>query len=511
MPAMSTVTAPIPSIRRPGDQPGRLRRALAVAAAAVFLPLLTLPGCAPTVSRGGPVEPEGDRAALDRFLAGQRDALGLPGMAVAVVRGRDVIYVQGFGSDGRGRPVDGSTQFMLASLSKSFTAAAVLQLVRAGRIDLDAPVRDYLPEFTTADPSASRRITVRHLLNHTSGLSDAGFRAGLSAQPRGLEQRVDDLRAAWPVSAPGREFHYFEPNYQLLARLVEVTTGQDFDRYLARQVFGPLGMTATVAVDTTPEAGLRAPRLAEGHVLVFGVPVARRELDGLLTGSSGVISTAPDMARWLALHLTDGRAGWSLPGLEPADYALMHAPPPDVASTYGQGWQVVTPADGPQRIEHTGVLSTFSADQVLLPDSGYGFVVLYNGNSALADTAGLKAALATYLSGRGSATSARSSWTIALVFLGLSLATLTAAVRSLVRRSVEADRAVRGRRWRVFGRAVWLLAPVAVLVGLPWLILAVADRWFTRWQFSLAMPDVTIFLLVAAVSGAVVNAARLRR
>ena len=58
---------------------------------------------------------------------------------------------------------------------------------------------------------------------------------------------------------------------------------------------------------------------------------------------------------------------------------------------------------------------------------------------------------------------------------------------------------------------MWLLAPVAVLVGLPWLILAVADRWFTRWQLSLAMPDVTIFLLVAAVSGAVVNAARLRR
>jgi len=244
---------------------------------------------------------------------------------------------------------------------------------------------------------------------------------------------------------------------------------------------------------------------------VFGVPLARRELDGLLTGSSGVISTAPDMARWLALHLTDGRVHWSLPGLEPADFALMHTPPADVASTYGQGWQVVTPADGPRRIEHTGVLSTFSADQVLLPDSGYGFVVMYNGNSALADTAGIKASLAAYLSGQGSAMSARSRWTITFVFLGLSLATLGAAVRILARRRVEADRDVHGRRWRVAGRAVWLLAPVAVLVGLPWLILALADRWFTRWQLSLAMPDVTIFLVVAAVSGAVVNAARLRR
>ena len=455
MPPMSTGATPIPGTHQPGDRPGALRRALSgVAAAAVLLPLLTLPGCAPAVSRGGPVEPERDRAALDRFLAEQQDAVGLPGMAVAVVRGRDVVYEEGFGSDGRGRPVDGST--------------------------------------------------------HTSGLADAGFRAGLSARSGGLEQRVRDLRAALPVSPPGREFHYFEPNYQLLARLVKVTTGQEFDHYLDRQVFAPLGMTATVAVDTTAEARRRAPRLAGGHVLVFGVPVARRELDGLLTGSSGVISTAPDLARWLALHLTEGRARWSLPGLEPADFALMHTPPPDVASTYGQGWQVVTPGDGPRRIEHTGVLSTFSADQVLLPDSGYGFVVLYNGNSALADTAGLKAALATYLSGRGSATGARNSWTIALVFLGLSLATLGVAVRSLARRRVESDHAVRGRRWRAAGRAVWLLAPVAVLVGLPWLILAVADRWFTRWQLSLAMPDVTIFLSVAAVSGGVVNAARLR-
>lgn len=455
MPPMSTGATPIPGTHQPGDRPGALRRALSgVAAAAVLLPLLTLPGCAPAVSRGGPVEPERDRAALDRFLAEQQDAVGLPGMAVAVVRGRDVVYEEGFGSDGRGRPVDGST--------------------------------------------------------HTGGLADAGFRAGLSARSGGLEQRVRDLRAALPVSPPGREFHYFEPNYQLLARLVKVTTGQEFDHYLDRQVFAPLGMTATVAVDTTAEARRRAPRLAGGHVLVFGVPVARRELDGLLTGSSGVISTAPDLARWLALHLTEGRARWSLPGLEPADFALMHTPPPDVASTYGQGWQVVTPGDGPRRIEHTGVLSTFSADQVLLPDSGYGFVVLYNGNSALADTAGLKAALATYLSGRGSATGARNSWTIALVFLGLSLATLGVAVRSLARRRVESDHAVRGRRWRAAGRAVWLLAPVAVLVGLPWLILAVADRWFTRWQLSLAMPDVTIFLSVAAVSGGVVNAARLR-
>jgi hypothetical protein len=148
---------------------------------------------------------------------------------------------------------------------------------------------------------------------------------------------------------------------------------------------------------------------------------------------------------------------------------------------------------------------------VLLPDSGYGFAVLYNGNSALADTAGLKAGLAGFLTGQGSATSARSSWPVALIFLGLSLATLVAAIRSLVRRHVEAGRPIGRRRWRRMGRVVWLLAPAATIAGLPWLILTVGDRWFTRWQLALAMPDVMIFLAAAALTGAVVNAARLRR
>ena len=83
--------------------------------------------------------------------------------------------------------------------------------------------------------------------------------------------------------------------------------------------------------------------------------------------------------------------------LRPASVALMHTPPSGVAGGYGMGWQVVSPKEGPLRVEHNGVLSTFSADQVLLADSGYGFALLYDAHSALADTAGLKAGLAALL------------------------------------------------------------------------------------------------------------------
>jgi len=143
-----------------------------------------------------------------------------------------VIYIQGFGSDGHGHGVTPDTQFRIASLSKSFTAVAVLQLVEAGQVELDSPVQAYLPTFVTADPSASRRITVRHLLNQTSGMADAGFPSIANDQSGSLEQRMESLRSARLVSDPGQRFHYFDPNYQLLARLVEVVAGVPFSTYL---------------------------------------------------------------------------------------------------------------------------------------------------------------------------------------------------------------------------------------------------------------------------------------
>ncbi|HWN29187.1 MAG TPA: serine hydrolase domain-containing protein, partial [Actinomycetospora sp.] len=190
-----------------------------------------------------------DPAALDRYLAGARAATGLPGMAVAVTHGPDVVHLAGFGTDGNGGPVTPSTRFRIASLSKSFTAAAVLRLAEARRIALDAPVRRYLPGFATADADASARITVRHLLNQTSGIADTGF-PSITADEQDLERRVASLRSARPVSEPGTEFHYSDPNYQVLARVIEVVTGEPWAQYLAREVFAPLGMTRTLATAT---------------------------------------------------------------------------------------------------------------------------------------------------------------------------------------------------------------------------------------------------------------------
>jgi CubicO group peptidase (beta-lactamase class C family) len=304
-------------------------------------------------------EPSAPTGAIDQFVQGWMAGNGVPGLAVAVTRDTRIVHLRGYGDAGNGRPVTPDTQFLVASLSKSFTALAVLQLVEDGRVDLDLPVAAYLPGFTVADPAKTARITVRMLLNQTSGMADAGFPEVGRPEPVSIADRVASLRAAEPVSQPGTAFHYFEPNYAVLARLVEVVGGRPFPDYLRAHVLAPLGMTRTTSVVTTAQAPSAAPDLARGHLLAFGVPIAHDELDGNLGGSGGVVSTARDMASWLILQnqrgTFRGRRLLSSRGIE-----LSHTPPQGIDSSYAMGW---TRQPGtPPVIEHSGVLSTFYAE-----------------------------------------------------------------------------------------------------------------------------------------------------
>ncbi|XKK39831.1 beta-lactamase family protein [Nocardiopsis sp. ARC36] len=114
-----------------------------------------------------------DAAELDAFIAAHLERVGLPGATVAVTRGDRVVHTGGYGHDGNGEPLRADSPMRIASLSKSMTALAVMQLVEGGAVGLDDPVRDHLPEFTTADPR-SDLITVRQLLDQSSGMSDRG-------------------------------------------------------------------------------------------------------------------------------------------------------------------------------------------------------------------------------------------------------------------------------------------------------------------------------------------------
>lgn len=160
----------------------------------------------------------------------------------------------------------------------------------------------------------------------------------------------------------------------MLARLVEVVSGQAFDAYLQQNVFAPLAMRDTLSAPTSAIPAQPTQLLAQGHVMAYGVALRLPELSGFLGGSGGLASTAADLAQYLVAQGNQGvqsdRRVLSAFGTE-----LMQTLPAGVAGSYAMGW-TTSVVQGTAAVEHNGVLSTFYADAVLLPASGYGFVLL---------------------------------------------------------------------------------------------------------------------------------------
>src|SRR6202023_735803 len=144
----------------------RLHRLRGWWAGAVVLAAVFAAGADPVFASSGP-----DYAAIDRYVQDQVNEARIPGLALGIVHGAEVAHVRGFGrADSGGRPVTPQTPFIIGSISKSFTALAVAQLAEAGKVNLDASVQRYVPEFRLADAQRSAEITVRQLLNQTSGI-----------------------------------------------------------------------------------------------------------------------------------------------------------------------------------------------------------------------------------------------------------------------------------------------------------------------------------------------------
>jgi CubicO group peptidase (beta-lactamase class C family) len=443
-----------------------------------------------------------DFAAIDQFVAGQMAVQRVPGLALAIIQGDQVLYIKGYGTAGQGQPVTPQTQFFLASLSKSFTALAVMQLVEAGQIDLDLPVQTYLPEFTLADPAAAGQITVRHLLNQTSGLADAGLRTVQPPQQTTIAAYVADLRTARPVAPPGREFHYTDANYALLARVVEAVSGESFSTYLQTHIFAPLQMAHTFHAVTADEAKQQAGQLAQGHLVAYGMPVPVNEMSGFVGGAAGVVSTTEEMAHYLIMQNNGGSfQGRQL--LAEEAVAVMHTPPSNIDSTYAMGW-VATTHNGRRILEHNGILSVFFADVVLLPESGLGLALLYNVSSLATVSVAAPAirdGLLALLQGQQPAPVRFTvTWWGVLMAL-ITLSGVVLAVRSLLRLHQWTERTRNISGWRLVLGTAWAFVPTGVLLALPALITATAGRAFGYTQLLRSMPEIFLWLGLCSVLG----------
>src|SRR5215203_4270275 len=253
--------------------PRQRRIAIWAALAAVVLGaayLVTRPGSDTPAANGAGAGPE--FAAIERFVRKEMAAQRIPGLALGIVKGDRIAYLRGFGkADESGRAVTPQTPFILGSVSKSFTALAIMQLVEAGKIELDAPVQRYLTWFRVADEVASARITVRHLLNQTSGLSliPTGNRHVPDGDVRddALERRVRDLQSERLTTPVGTTYQYSSPNYATLGLIVQSVSGQSYESYVEEHIFAPLEMRRSFA----SQAEARPHGLATGYRSWFGI------------------------------------------------------------------------------------------------------------------------------------------------------------------------------------------------------------------------------------------------
>ncbi len=426
---------------------------------------------------------------LDDYLQAQVEAQRVPGLALALAFADGSVDVRTYGSG-----ITPETRFRVGSLSKAMTAAAALRLVEAELLDLDAPVRAYLPEFTTQDPDHAGRITVRHLLNQTSGLSDASL--GAFFEIGALDEVVPALAAARPLAEPGATFAYFNSNYDLLGRVIEVVAEQPFDAYLREQVLIPAGMTDALAPEGPPST---IEGLTQGHILVFGFPIAYDDERQIPLPSGGVVASGRDMAAFLSQFVIEA------PTLLSDDSrALMLAPPPDIDSPYGMGWFAETLTDGAPMFYHTGDLLTFHADMVLLPQEGVAFALLYNRQNLLSTFttySEIRTGVTAILRGEEAPGPGLTASVLGLILLVVTLIAIVSDVRRLLASPAWARKAQ-----RPIVRAVGLLTPLiplAILLLLPTLMLTLIGQAVDYGLLFAYLPDIMLLLMITAALGVV--------
>jgi CubicO group peptidase (beta-lactamase class C family) len=330
-------------------------------------------------------QPDGpDFDAIDVYVQEQMQEMQMPGAALGIVKGDEIVHLKGFGNaDDSGREVSPQTPFKIGSTSKSFTALAIMQLVEDGKVDLDAPVQRYIPWFRVATPDASGRITVRHLLNQTSGLPPTAdtlvIKEDRSADA--LEEAVRSLRTVELDRPVGESFEYANFNYSTLGLIVQMVSGQPYERYVEEHILAPLGMNNSYMF--VPEAERHG--LATGHQFWFGRPFPGGGLNYNrgITPAGLIASDAQDMSRYLIAQLNGGRYEGAQV-LSADGIAKLHQGTADAGggASYAMGW-VNSEMDGVPLVWHNGDPADFHATMILVPKSKWGVVLLMNGSNDL--------------------------------------------------------------------------------------------------------------------------------
>lgn len=309
----------------------------------------------------------------------------IPGMAVGIVKDREVIYVKGFGEKllGGGEPVDANTIFSIASVSKHMTATALAILADEGKITWDDKIIDHIPWFAMKDPWVTREITLRDALTHQVGL---GRKLGnrlhfMTNSPRDsvlFQMRYMDLEKPFRT-----DFVYSNLMYSLAGQVIEYASGQTWDEFLQGRLFKPMEMHSTTTSITQLKAG---DNLAYPHQEIDGkqLPIERRNWDNA-GPAAGVNASINDLNKWMLMQLGEAGTYNGKTLMSAAQMKQVQSPQnvydaaasPASNRAYGFGWNIID-YQGMKVLSHGGATDGFNTAMYLMPELELGIVVVGN-------------------------------------------------------------------------------------------------------------------------------------
>lgn len=311
------------------------------------------------------------RTSIDDIANQVLKTTGVPSASIAVVQDGKIAYVQAYGAAKLDphAPATPQMRYSIGSISKQFTAAAILLLAEEGKLSLDDPVSKYVPGLTDAD-----RITIRQLLSHTSGYQDfwpQDYVPPLMLKPITAEQ-IMDRWAKIPLDfQPGTKWQYSNTNYVIAGVIVEKVAGMPLLQFLSQRVFTPLAMSSVADTNLnklppTDPTGYFKYALGPSHP-------APKEGKGWMFAAGELAMTAEDLAKWDIAMINQSL-------LKPASYREMETEvvlKDGVGTNYGLG-VFVRDTNGHRVISHGGEVSGFVANNVVMPDDKIAIVVLTN-------------------------------------------------------------------------------------------------------------------------------------
>ena len=377
----------------------------------VWMACILASGCAIAPPKLPPAEDIRSVDDLETYLSHVVEKGDPPGLSVVVVKGTQIVYQKGFGMADAPRKIVATPQtiYQWWSLTKISTAVAILQLEEKGRLDLDDPVEKHLDFFDVAYPEKdSERITIRHLLSHSSGLKNVGY------EILGWIHFDDDppfnqttlLKEKLPKYnklgyEPGKEGRYTNIGYMVLAAIIEAVSGQSYEGYVIEHILQPLGMTHTNFVYTDQMRPYEAAGSHPKDLMSFFAfryidkgRAVREKADGRYwfnhlysdqKGSTGLIGPPIDLARFLMALLNGGE--WKNRRiLSPQSVAMMGEPIVSVAKSpagkipgqkFGLGWFYLS-EDNRISLTHGGNGAAFVCMMRIYPEESLGIVVMAN-------------------------------------------------------------------------------------------------------------------------------------